>query len=134
VGAWRDTVLFIGDLAFVIGQQLLDKFDRRVFEHRKCLLRLIGFVSQNEAIGFKEETDDLPRLWAYLSSIPRTLFEYPPIGKTFLALCHPDSDIDRILRETGYVNSNRRRSYGPSQALYRSTAVRSWTVDASGVS
>ena len=91
--------------------RVAEEFDKSIFDHRKSLLRFTGFVPQKEAIGFMEESDILLLPWTDRFNIPGKLFEYLATGKPILALCPPDSDVERIVRETAsgwYVDTENR--------------------------
>jgi glycosyltransferase involved in cell wall biosynthesis len=88
--------------------RVAEEFDRSIFDGRKSVIRLTGFVPQKEAISFMEETDILLLQWADRFNIPGKLFEYLVTGIPILALCPLGSDVEQIIRETSsgwYVNT-----------------------------
>jgi glycosyltransferase involved in cell wall biosynthesis len=80
--------------------RIAEEFDRGIFENRKSSLNLYDFVPQKEALSFMEEADVLLLPWADRFNIPGKVFEYLATGKPILAICHPDSEVARIVHDT----------------------------------
>ena len=89
----RFEVRFIGRMA--------EEFDRNVFANRKCEIRLIDFVPQNQALRYLEESDYLLLPWADHLNVPGKLYEYIATRKPILALARPDADVVKLIRATG---------------------------------
>ena len=83
---------FIGRIAET-EQQLLDSY--------KEIVKVHGFMPQQQAMRFMEETDYLLLTMTNDFSLPGKLFEYMASGKTVLALSPRGGEVDVILRETG---------------------------------
>ena len=75
--------------------------ERGLLESRKSAVKIMGFMPQAEALKLMEETDYLVLTMTNEISMPGKLFEYMASGKPILAITPPDSEVDRILRETG---------------------------------
>jgi len=80
--------------------RIAEEFDRSIFANRKSSLHFHDFVSQKEALSFMEEADLLLLPWTDRFNIPGKVFEYLATGKPILAICSPDSEVARIIRET----------------------------------
>lgn len=70
-------------------------------ESRKSAIRLYGFLPQAEAFRHLEETDYLMLIQHHAPSLGGKFFEYMATGKPILAICPPDGETARLLRETG---------------------------------
>lgn len=81
--------------------RVAEEFDRNVFKDRHSFLRLVDYVPQRDAFGFLEESDVLLLPWADRVNIPGKAFEYLVTGKPILALCYPDSEVARLIQQTG---------------------------------
>jgi hypothetical protein len=77
-----------------------EEFDRGIFKNRQSFLRLTDFVPHKDAIRFMEESDVLLLPWTDRFNIPGKVFEYLVTGKPILAVCYPDSEVARIIKET----------------------------------
>jgi hypothetical protein len=77
-----------------------EEFDSKVFQNRKCSIRLIDFVPQDQARRYLEESDYLLLPWSDHLNVPGKLFEYLGTRKPILAVTRPDTDIARIVRST----------------------------------
>ena len=75
--------------------------ERAVLEGRQSDIRILGFMPQAKALQQIEETDYLLLTMTNEISLPGKLFEYLATGKRILALAARDSEVDRILTETG---------------------------------
>jgi glycosyltransferase involved in cell wall biosynthesis len=75
--------------------------EREGLEGRKSDVRLLGFMPQDKALQQIEETDFLLLTMTNEISLPGKLFEYLATGKPILALAAADSEVARILEETG---------------------------------
>lgn len=75
--------------------------ERAVFEGRKSAVRLFGFMPQEEALRWVEETDYLLLTMTDPISLPGKLFEYLAMGKPILAFSPPGGEVDRLLSDTG---------------------------------
>jgi glycosyltransferase involved in cell wall biosynthesis len=75
--------------------------ERAVLEGRKSDIRILGFMPQAKALQQIEETDYLLLTMTNEISLPGKLFEYLATGKRILALAARNSEVDRILTETG---------------------------------
>jgi glycosyltransferase involved in cell wall biosynthesis len=80
--------------------RIAEEFDRSIFENRNSSLHFHDFVPQKEALSFMEEADLLLLPWTDRFNIPGKVFEYLATGKPILAICSPDSEVARIIRET----------------------------------
>lgn len=80
--------------------RIAEEFDRGVFENRRSSVRLVDFVPQEDACRFMEETDVLLMPWTDRINIPGKCFEYLITGKPILALCYPDSEVARVIKQT----------------------------------
>jgi glycosyltransferase involved in cell wall biosynthesis len=80
--------------------RISEEFDRKMFENRPSFLRFTGFVPQTEAVRAMEESDVLLLPWTDRFNIPGKVFEYLVTGKPILAICYPDSEVGRVIRET----------------------------------
>ncbi len=80
--------------------RIAEELDRSMFENRQSLVRLVDFVPQREALAFMEETDVLLLPWSDRINIPGKLFEYLVTGKPILAVCPPDSEVARVIKQT----------------------------------
>jgi glycosyltransferase involved in cell wall biosynthesis len=78
--------------------RIAEEFDRGVFANRNSSLDLHDFVPQKEALCYMEEADLLLLPWTDRFNIPGKVFEYLATGKPILAICHPDSEVARIIR------------------------------------
>jgi hypothetical protein len=74
--------------------------EKRLLEGRKSDLRLLGFMSQSEALRRTEETDYLLLTMTNDISLPGKLFEYLAMGKPILALTPAHGEVARIVGET----------------------------------
>ena len=83
----------------IVGR-IAEEFDRGIFENRQSSVRLIDFVPQSEARRFMEESDVLLLPWSDRVNIPGKFFEYLATGKPILALCYPDSEVARVMKQT----------------------------------
>jgi hypothetical protein len=81
--------------------RIAEEVDRSIFENRSSSVRLVDFVPQKEALAYMEETDVLLLPWSDRINIPGKLFEYLVTGKPILALCYPDSEVARVMAQTG---------------------------------
>lgn len=75
--------------------------ERALMDSRKSQVKTYGFMPQAEALKLMEETDYLVLTMTNEISVPGKVFEYMASGKPILAITPPDSEVDRILRETG---------------------------------
>jgi glycosyltransferase involved in cell wall biosynthesis len=75
--------------------------ERAGFEGRTADIRMLGFMPQNEATRYMEETDYLMLTMTDDISLPGKLFEYMATGKPILAISPENGEVERILRETG---------------------------------
>jgi glycosyltransferase involved in cell wall biosynthesis len=80
--------------------RMSEEFDRSIFENRETALRLTDFVPHKEAVRCMEESDVLLLPCTDRCNIPGKVFEYLVTGKPILALCYPDSEVARIIKET----------------------------------
>jgi glycosyl transferase family 4/glycosyl transferase family 1 len=83
----------------IVGR-ITEEFDRGVFENRQSVLRLSEFVPHKDAVRFMEESDVLLLPWTDRFNIPGKTFEYLMTGKPILALCYPDSEVARVIKQT----------------------------------
>jgi glycosyltransferase involved in cell wall biosynthesis len=74
--------------------------ERRLLDGRKSDVRLLGFMSQSEALRRTEETDYLVLTMTNDISLPGKLFEYLAMRKPILALTPAHGEVARLLRET----------------------------------
>ena len=74
---------------------------RAGLEGRRSAVEITGFVPQQEALRAMCDTDCLLLTMTNDISLPGKLFEYMATGKPILALCSPESEVARILDETG---------------------------------
>jgi glycosyltransferase involved in cell wall biosynthesis len=75
--------------------------ERALLDSRKSLVRVLGFMPQQQALQQIEETDFLLLTMTNEISLPGKLFEYLATGKPILAIAPRGSEVERILRETG---------------------------------
>jgi len=80
--------------------RISEEFDRNILENRWSSLRLTDFVPQKDAVTFMEESDVLLLPWTDRFNIPGKVFEYLVTGKPILAICYPDSEVARVIKET----------------------------------
>jgi hypothetical protein len=80
--------------------RITEEFDRHILENRQSSIRLTDFVPHKDAVLFMEETDVLLLPWVDRLNIPGKLFEYLVTGKPILALCYPDSEVARVIKQT----------------------------------
>lgn len=90
-----------------IRTQVETRFVGRVAESEKPLLesmqdtvRLMGFLPQNQALEYLQESDYLLLIMTDPSALTGKLFEYMATGKPILALSPTGGEIARILKET----------------------------------
>jgi glycosyltransferase involved in cell wall biosynthesis len=70
------------------------------FLERRSNVTMLGFIPQEQALRYMEDTDFLLLTMTNDISVPGKLFEYMATGKPILAITAPGSEVDRILRET----------------------------------
>jgi glycosyltransferase involved in cell wall biosynthesis len=75
--------------------------ERALLDARKSLVKLPGFMPQQQALHQMEETDFLLLTMTNDISLPGKLFEYLATGKPILAVTPRGSEVERILTETG---------------------------------
>ena len=75
--------------------------ERALLDARKSLVKLLGFMPQQQALRQIEETDFLLLTMTNEISLPGKLFEYLATGKPILAITPRGSEVARILTETG---------------------------------
>jgi glycosyltransferase involved in cell wall biosynthesis len=80
--------------------RIAEEFDRSVFDGRQSSIRFFDFVPQKDAVRFMEESDVLLLPWVDRVNIPGKVFEYLMTGKPILALCYPDSELARVIKDT----------------------------------
>jgi glycosyltransferase involved in cell wall biosynthesis len=80
--------------------RITEEFDRGIFEYRQSSLRITDFVPHKDAVRFMEESDVLLLPWTDRFNIPGKVFEYLVTGKPILALCYPDSEVARVIKQT----------------------------------
>jgi glycosyltransferase involved in cell wall biosynthesis len=71
------------------------------FASLKDSVQLLGFMPQEQALRYMEDTDYLLLTMTNDFSLPGKLFEYIATGKPTLALSPPGGEVDRILQDTG---------------------------------
>jgi glycosyltransferase involved in cell wall biosynthesis len=74
--------------------------ERAVLETENAEIRLLGFMPQNQAIRYMEETDFLLMTMTDGVSLPGKLFEYLATGKPIIAISPDGGEVQRILAET----------------------------------
>jgi glycosyltransferase involved in cell wall biosynthesis len=74
--------------------------DRILLESQQPVIKLEGFLPQNQALERIEETDYLLLIWHDEINIPGKLFEYLATGKPVLALSPARSEVRRLLEQT----------------------------------
>jgi len=74
--------------------------ERPLLENRRGQVSLLEFLPQAQALKYMEDTDYLLLTMTNEISVPGKLFEYMATGKPILAITAPDSEVDRILRQT----------------------------------
>jgi glycosyltransferase involved in cell wall biosynthesis len=79
----------------------ISESERALLNSRKTLVRLPGFMPQQQALQQMEETDFLLLTMTNEISLPGKLFEYLATGKPILAITPRGSEVERILRNTG---------------------------------
>ena len=75
--------------------------EQALMEGRGSTITCMGFVPQNAALKYLEDTDYLLLTMTNDISVPGKVFEYMAAGKPILAITAPGSEVDQILRETG---------------------------------
>ena len=71
-----------------------------LMQNRKSLVRMLGFLPQQQALQHVAETDYLLLTMTNDLSLPGKLFEYLALGKPILALSRPQGEVFRILERT----------------------------------
>jgi hypothetical protein len=89
----RFEVRFIGRMA--------EEFDRGIFTNRKVQVRVMGFVPQEQAFRYLEESDYLLLPWADHLNVPGKLYEYIATRKPIIALVKPEADVVKVIQSTG---------------------------------
>lgn len=74
--------------------------ERALLEGRRAEIATLGFMPQQDALKFMEETDFLLLTMTNEISVPGKLYEYMATRKPILAIAPPGSEVDQVLRET----------------------------------
>jgi hypothetical protein len=74
--------------------------ERQCLQNRSSKIVELGFMSQAEAVKSMEDTDYLLVTMTDPISIPGKLLEYLATSKPILAIASPNSEVDRLIRET----------------------------------
>jgi hypothetical protein len=80
--------------------RIAEEFDRSLFENRKSAVTLVGFVPQQAAFGYIEETDYLLLPWSDTFNIPGKAYEYLATRKPIIVLGSPDTDLATLIART----------------------------------
>jgi glycosyltransferase involved in cell wall biosynthesis len=67
----------------------------------KSEIQLLGFMPQNKALGYLEDTDYLLLTMTDKISMPGKAYEYLATGKPILAIAAADSEVGNFVRQTG---------------------------------
>jgi glycosyltransferase involved in cell wall biosynthesis len=67
----------------------------------KSEIQLLGFMPQNKALGYLEDTDYLLLTMTDKISMPGKAYEYLATGKPILAIAASDSEVGNFMRQTG---------------------------------
>jgi glycosyltransferase involved in cell wall biosynthesis len=74
--------------------------EQPLMENRKSPVTALGFMPQEQALKYMEDTDYLLLTMTNDISVPGKLFEYMATGKPILAITAAGNEVDCILRET----------------------------------
>ena len=74
--------------------------EQPLMENRKSKVTALGFMPQEQALKYMEDTDYLLLTMTNDISVPGKLFEYMATGKPILAITAGGNEVDRILLET----------------------------------
>jgi glycosyltransferase involved in cell wall biosynthesis len=74
--------------------------EQTLMEGRQSYVTTLGFMPQEAALKYMEDTDYLLLTMTNDISVPGKLFEYMATGKPVLAVTAAGSEVDQILRET----------------------------------
>lgn len=77
----------------------ISESERALLDNRKSEVKILGFMPQEEALRYIEETDYLLLTMTNEISLPGKLFEYLATTKPILALSPEGSEVDRLIRE-----------------------------------
>jgi glycosyltransferase involved in cell wall biosynthesis len=89
-------IRFVGHIA--------NEIDPAIFQNRRSQIQLLGFVKQEQAFRYMEETDYLLLPWNDRLNVPGKLYEYIATRKPVLAIVPPGSDSHRVLADTGLAS------------------------------
>jgi glycosyltransferase involved in cell wall biosynthesis len=81
--------------------RIADEMDAAIFQNRRSTIKLLGFVHQEQAFRYMEETDYLLLPWNDRLNVPGKLYEYLATNKPVIALVPPESDSYRVLADSG---------------------------------
>jgi glycosyltransferase involved in cell wall biosynthesis len=73
---------------------------RALLEGRSSLVKLLGFMPQQEALRHAEEADFLLLTMSDPAAATGKIYEYLAMGKPILAIAPADGEVDRIVRST----------------------------------
>lgn len=79
----------------------ISEAERAALENRRSSIEITGFMPQAEALKRVEETDYLLVTMTNEISLPGKLYEYLATRKPILAITPKNSEVSRILQETG---------------------------------
>ena len=81
--------------------RIAGEMDPAIFQNRRSEVKLLGFVHQEQAFRYMEETDYLLLPWNDHLNVPGKLYEYLATNKPVIALVPPGSDSHRLLEDSG---------------------------------
>lgn len=80
--------------------RMAEEFDQSMFENRKSAVTVLGFVPQQTAFRYIEETDYVLLPWKDTFNIPGKAYEYLATRKPIVALGCPGTDLANLLQVT----------------------------------
>lgn len=75
--------------------------EKQFLSEVKSEIQLLGFMPQNKALGYLEDTDYLLLTMTDKISMPGKAYEYLATGKPILAIAAADSEVGNFIRQTG---------------------------------
>jgi len=78
----------------------ISESERRNLDCHRSAVQIVGFLPQEQALRYMEETDYLLLTLNDKISLPGKLFEYLATGKPILAITPRGGEVDRIIEET----------------------------------
>ncbi|HVP85191.1 MAG TPA: glycosyltransferase [Rhizomicrobium sp.] len=75
--------------------------EKELLQNAKSEIQLLGFMPQQKALGYLEDTDYVLMTMTDKISMPGKAYEYLATGKPFLTIAAGDSEVGNFIRQTG---------------------------------